>query len=117
VLALRELAALLRSDLLREAEQGPFAYEVSAILRRYLESRYGFGAWRMTTPEVLRAMPPALATNRKVEAAVRQVLEASDRVKFAGEPVPIDELQGWVKQASDVVNTTRPTEGLLEDES
>ena len=106
--ALEELAALLASDLLRAADQGPFAYRVSGILRRYLEDRFGFRAWRMTTPEVLRAMPPSLASRRELEAAVREVLEASDRVKFAGQPVEVDELKGWITRASQVVRATRP---------
>jgi len=110
--ALQELAALVRSDLLRTTDQGPFAYRVSAILRRYLEARYGFRAWRMTTPEVLRSMPPALAGRRELEASVREVLEASDRVKFAGQPVAVDELKGWIQRATAVVKATRPRDEL-----
>ena len=34
---------------LSAADQGPAAYEVSAILRRYVEARFGVRAWRMTT--------------------------------------------------------------------
>ena len=114
-LALDELAALVRSDLLRATDQGPFAYRVSAILRRYLEARFGFLAWRMTTPEVLRSMPQALATRRELEASIREVLEASDRVKFAGQPVQVDELRGWVVRATQVVQATGPDPTVLKD--
>ncbi len=106
--ALAALRKLARSPLLREEDQGPFAYEVSAILRRYLEARFGFGAWRMTTPEVLRSMPVELASQREVEAAIRDVLEASDYVKFAGQPVPTPTLSGWVEAATRVVQRTQP---------
>jgi len=106
--ALRDLGRLRHSDLLRAEDQGPFAYEVSAILRRYLEGRYGFRAWRMTTPEILRGMPTELASRRPIELAVRAVLEASDFVKFAGQPVPVEQLEAWVSRAIEVVQATRP---------
>ncbi len=106
--ALKDLHWLSRSELLRAEDQGPFAYRVSGILRRYLEGRFGFGAWKMTTQEVLRAMPPELARQHRVEVAVRTVLEASDYVKFAGEPVPLEQLSQWIDEASNVVRETRP---------
>ncbi|MCP4873178.1 MAG: hypothetical protein GY898_31170 [Proteobacteria bacterium] len=106
--ALRELDRLARSGLLTEEDQSAFAYTLSGILRRYLEGRFDFGAWRMTTPEVMRQMPPELARDRKLEAAVRQVLEASDYVKFAGQVVPVPTLEGWISEARGVVHATKP---------
>lgn len=108
--ALAALAQLRQTERLEDQDQGPFAYEVSAILRRYLEARFTFRAWRMTTSEVLRALPPALLATRGLEVSVREVLEASDRVKFAGERVPSTELEGWVDRASDVVRKTMVAE-------
>jgi len=108
--ALAALARLRQTDRLGTEDQGPFAYEVSAILRRYLEARFTFRAWRMTTSEVLRALPPSFLTRRGLEVAVREVLEASDRVKFAGERVTSSELEGWVDRASDVVRKTTAAE-------
>ncbi len=105
-LALTDLERLLASALLQAPNQGPFAYEVSAILRRYLESSFGFPAWRMTTAEVLRAMPPRLLQKHRIEAAIREVLEASDRVKFAGDHVPEKVLRGWIEQSVVVVHDT-----------
>jgi hypothetical protein len=114
-IALGELDKLRRPQRLGATDQGPFAYEVSAILRRYLEAVFGFPAWRMTTAELLRAMPRELLDRRKVEVAIREVLEASDLVKFAGEQVPEAVLQLWVDQAAGVVRDTAPSP--TEDES
>ena len=100
--ALRALRASALDD------EGAVAYELSAILRRYLEARFGFRAWRMTTGEVLRALPPELSSLRAVEQSVREVLEASDLVKFAGEPVGRDALLAWVDRALSVVEATQP---------
>lgn len=106
--ALHALRRLAQSELLRDDDQSPFAYEVSAILRRYLEARFAFAAWRMTTPEVLRSMPVELASRRDLEASIRDVLEASDYVKFAGQAVPSATLRSWVAAAVDVVQRTQP---------
>ncbi|MCO4768535.1 MAG: hypothetical protein KDA24_00785 [Deltaproteobacteria bacterium] len=106
--ARKALKALERSGKADEPDQGPFAFEVSAILRRYLEGRFGFPAWRMTTPEVLRALPQELARELNLEAAVRTVLEASDRVKFAREPVPRSEFTQWLASVRLVIDRTPP---------
>ena len=105
--ARRGLLALKGGD---TADEVAFAYQLSAILRRYLEERFGFTAWRMTTQEVLRAMPPELVANRRVEASVREVLEASDLVKFAGQPVGAGTLLSWADRALDVVQATAPAD-------
>jgi hypothetical protein len=103
--ARQALLALKAGD---TADEAAFAYRLSAVLRRYLEERFGFAAWRMTTHEVLRAMPPELNAQRSVEASVREVLEASDLVKFAGQPVGAATLLGWADRALAVVEATRP---------
>ena len=111
--ARHDLKRLERSGAADAPDQGPFAFEVSAILRRYLEARFGFTAYRMTTPEVLRAPPTELARDLQVENAIRTVLEASDRVKFAGEPVPRAELDSW--SAACASSSTRPPPPTEED--
>ena len=103
--ARRTLLALKAGD---TSHEGAFAYALSAILRRYLEDRFGFPAWRMTTQEVLRSMPPELVGQRAVETAVREVLEASDLVKFAGQPVGAATLLAWADRALQVVEATAP---------
>jgi hypothetical protein len=107
--AYRALAALDAGPV----DPGPFAYEVSAILRRYLEARFAFPAWHMTTPEVLRAMPTDVASQRAVEASIRDVLEASDRVKFARESLPDAALRDWVSRCRSVIEATRRRDGEL----
>lgn len=108
------LQQLERSGQADEPDQGPFAFAVSAILRMYLEDRFGFPAFRMTTPEVLRALPPELARDIKVEHAIRSILEASDRVKFAREPAMRSELQEWLDAVRLVIDRTPPAPELEE---
>jgi len=116
-IALEALRSLRRSGLMTAADQGPFAYQLSAILRRYLEAVFGFPAWRMTTPELLRAMPQELLQRRKMEKSIRYVLEASDLVKFAGERVPQEVLGSWLDDATAVVHDTAPASIVQQTQS
>jgi hypothetical protein len=84
VAALAALAALRQK--LDAGECGgaePFFVEVSGIVRRYLEGRFGLRAPRATTEEfiVMAAGEPRLGDKQK--RAVEAFLEVSDRVKFA----------------------------------
>ena len=106
--ALGAVATLERSGAMAAADQGPAAFEVSAILRRYVEARFGVRAWRMTTSEVLRALPREIASERELERAVRELLEASDRVKFARDPVSAEEMSGWLGSIRLLVRSTTP---------
>jgi len=107
-LARRALAQLERSGAADAPDQGPFAFDISAILRVYLQGRFGFSAFQMTTSEVLRALPDELARDGQLEQAIRTVLEASDRVKFAREPVLRSELTGWLESVRLVIDRTPP---------
>ena len=73
------LRALGASDLAAR-DVARFYDEVTDTLRRYLEAAYHIPAVHRTTPELLRAMPGALAAHG-AEAAV--VLGEADLVKFA----------------------------------
>ena len=109
VRALRDLSELSKLDLSSSKNHARVAYGVSAILRRYLEERFGFAAWKMTTAEVLRSMPEELTSQRAVPGAVQDVLEASDLVKFAGSEVDAEAVSSWLKRAREVVEATPPS--------
>jgi hypothetical protein len=106
VQALLELRQLAELDLADTDLHPVVAYEVSAVLRRYLEARFHFPAWKMTTSEVLRSMPNDLVNQRAVPAAIQEVLEASDLVKFAGESVGSSAVRSWLGKAEKVVEIT-----------
>jgi len=109
-LALRELRELSALDLSDPSNHPVIAYKVSAVLRRYLEARFAFSAAKMTTAEVLRAMPADLSQQRAVPTAIGEVLEASDLVKFAGQRVDSSLIEGWFLKARKVVEITTLTD-------
>ena len=108
-LALGELRELSSLDLSDPGNHPVVAYRVSAVLRRYLEARFAFSAAKMTTAEVLRAMPADLSQQRAVPTAIGEVLEASDLVKFAGQIVDSSLIESWLLKARKVIEITTLT--------
>jgi len=80
--ALEALARLEASDLLARADVKAFYIEVSEIIRRYVEGRYGFVALEMTTEELLDTLCQA-RVGGEIHELFRVFLERCDLVKFA----------------------------------
>lgn len=106
----RVLAEIAAPAIVEAEDAGPFAFGISEAFRRYLGDRFGLRAVEMTTPEVLAALPVALARDARVQAAVQEVLEASDLVKFAREPVGAAQKQRWIAKVREVVAVVRAAE-------
>ncbi len=106
-LAFEELQQLRASDLLQRGEVKAFYSILSEIVRRYIEGRYEVMALEMTTYEVNQAL-------RKVESNLnacdeaREILEASDLVKFAKLIPPIEQGETLINRAEAFVETTKP---------
>ncbi len=67
----------------------PLLERVSAILREYIEQRFGIPAPRLTTAELL-ATPQAAGWAIENANSLRRLLEVCDRAKFAGD-IPDDD--------------------------
>ncbi len=80
--ALDRLADIERAGWSRGSIDRLYA-QVADVVRGYLESAHAIPALERTTPEILRAMPDAIANNGG-GAALRSFLGDADRVKFAG---------------------------------
>lgn len=61
-----------------------FYVELSDIVRRYIEDRYGVRAPELTTEEFLRAAQGELRLNKQQRELLEAFLSTCDRVKFAG---------------------------------
>lgn len=82
VSARQRLEVLRDSGLLAAGEVKAFYSELSDILRRYLEGRFGVTALDRTTQELMRELRTA-GVARTDQAAVRTVLDHADLAKFA----------------------------------
>lgn len=85
--ALAELDALLASGLLERQAFVAFTGEVSGVLRRYVESRFGLSAPDLTTEEFLRLAEGSARVPRDEVPALASYLGHVDLVKFAKMPV------------------------------
>jgi hypothetical protein len=81
--AMTELAALEKRGLPGEEEADAWYVDLSGIVRRYLEDRYGLRAPELTTEEFLREAQRShqLSEHRSL---LSSFLESCDQVKFAG---------------------------------
>jgi hypothetical protein len=107
VRALRDLAALRASDLLRTGRVKEYHVRLTELLRRYLGERCGFEALDLTTSELLERLARELPEETD---ELGRILEASDLVKFArvtpGPGAPEELLEASVQ----MVERTRPRE-------
>ncbi|NLE36044.1 MAG: hypothetical protein GX622_13155 [Bacteroidales bacterium] len=83
VIALRDLQALMATELWQKGEIKEYYSRLSDILRRYLENRYGISSPELTTDETIRMLNRAAVTTSGQMALVKEVLSVSDMVKFA----------------------------------
>ncbi|MBD3216890.1 MAG: hypothetical protein GF310_01345 [candidate division Zixibacteria bacterium] len=110
--------ALERLSDLRGNNLEPKTYyiELSDIIRRYVERRFGFSATDMTTYEIKREIP-RLNVESNLDSKLRELLDNSDLVKFA-KFVPDDSFReddfqrAWV-----FVNETKPGTPIAEEVS
>jgi hypothetical protein len=81
--------------------------ELSAIVRRYLEGRYGVRAPELTTEEFLQEAKRAANLPASQRELLEQFLERCDRVKFAGYRPDAAESMATLEAARAFVEDTR----------
>jgi hypothetical protein len=81
-IALEALARLEASPMLEHGQVKEYHIEVSDILRRYVEGRFGVPALEMTTTEVLAGLE-RVRVEPSLTSGLRGFLEQCDLVKFA----------------------------------
>ena len=84
-IAQRDLNALLAERLPEAGEYKRFYQRISAILRDYLENRFGVKAPRLTTEEFLRLLTSTPELVREHRELLQKFLTACDLVKFAAQ--------------------------------
>ena len=105
--ALLRLSRLFDSDLIRRGKMKEYFLELSEILRRYFEKRFEISAVESTTSEILRDLKEK-ELPQPLRHKIREVLEATDLVKFAKwTPAPAEIIQTNHK-AKEIVEEARP---------
>jgi hypothetical protein len=96
-IALNQLDALIRLELVRRGDHIRHHYELSLILRHFLERKYRFTAGEMTTTEILWVTQRVWIER---SAEVVEFLRFCDKVKFAKylpSPDEIENAERWLR--------------------
>jgi len=86
-----------------------FYFRLSAILRGYIQGRYGINAPEMTTEELLPAID-RLDVPKELLKNVRELFHSSDPVKFAGSPAVQSKMHNDLMFVRNFVKQTKPEE-------
>jgi hypothetical protein len=105
--ALEKLDRLGAYGFLENADNRPFYFAVSEIIREYLGGRYGFDSLELTTDELLAELK-GQAGRELVLGEIEGWLSACDLVKFAKISPSAAEARGALESAIWIVTTTRP---------
>lgn len=106
--ALARLRELKGRGLIEQGQVHEFYFELSDIVRQYIERRFSLRAPERTTEEFLEDMKrdPTLSAQHK--QVLREFLEAADMVKFAMYQPSGDQIDEALEAAQDFVHQTAP---------
>jgi hypothetical protein len=105
--ALERLDRLGALGFLENADNRPFYFAVSEVIRDYLGGRYGFDSLELTTDELMAALERR-AGRLPVLTEIEVWLSTCDLVKFAKVSPTAAEARGVLEVAIRIVETTRP---------
>ncbi|HEX3905559.1 MAG TPA: BatD family protein [Polyangia bacterium] len=105
--ALEKLDRLGGYGFLENADNRPFYFIISEIIREYLGGRYGFDSLELTTDELVAELRRQ-AGRELFLGEVEGWLSACDLVKFAKISPSATEARGALENAIRIVTTTRP---------
>ncbi len=114
-IALEKLDRLNQYGFLENADNRPFYFSVSEVIREYLGARFGFDSLELTTDELVRELKRA--TKNEVglfEGEITGWLAACDLVKFAKISPSAAEARGALETAIRIVTSTRPRPAPIE---
>ncbi|HUP22110.1 MAG TPA: DUF4381 family protein [Thermoanaerobaculia bacterium] len=106
-LALRELDRLRRTDFSSLAELRRYYFEISEVLRRYVEARFGLNATDLTTEEIFARLGELRDLAGMQSTSLREFLVATDRVKYAAMVPTEPEIEQTYELALSFVESTR----------
>lgn len=105
--ALSALDALMEGRLLEKGEIKVFYQEISGILRRYIEARFGLRAPEQTTEEFLDSLKTGAGLDRRYQGLLKQFLTHCDLVKFAAHQPSGEDIRNTIDSCRVFVQETR----------
>jgi hypothetical protein len=108
VVALNALRDLLAKGWIESENSEPFYIELSSIVRRYLENRFGLRAPERTTEEFIRETVTSRLLSSDHQMLTSEFLEQCDLVKFAKHRPKRVDMQNGYNAAERLVRETIP---------
>lgn len=105
--AMARLAKLESRGLPGAEDADAWYVELSGIVRRYLEDRFGLRAPELTTEEFLREAQRSRELSKEHRGLLSSFLEGCDRVKFAGYRPGVNESRDALASARQFLSETR----------
>jgi len=106
-IALEKLDRLGTYGFLENADNRPFYFAVSEVIREYLGARFGFDSLELTTDELVAELRRH-AGGALILGEIQGWLSACDLVKFAKVSPSAAESRGTLETAIRIVSSTRP---------
>jgi hypothetical protein len=107
-LAIEELERLRSERFIERGQYDAYYVRLSALIRRYVERRFGLRAPEMTTDEFLAAAQRGRELASPHRIALQEFLSEADLVKFARHVPSRDRAERAWTAARDLVEATRP---------
>ena len=107
--ALNALRDLLAKGWIESENAEPFYIELSSIIRRYLEDRFGLRAPERTTEEFIREAATSRFLSSDHQMLTSEFLEQCDLVKFARYQAGREDMKNGYRAAERLVRETIPT--------
>jgi oxygen tolerance protein BatD len=108
-IALEKLDRLGQYGFLEDADNRPFYFSVSEIIREYLGARFGFDSLELTTDELIDELRRSASRELGIiQGEITGWLAACDLVKFAKISPSAAEARGALETALRIVTSTRP---------
>ena len=114
--AMEKLDRLGAYGFLENADNRPFYFAVSEVIREYLGARFGFDSLELTTDELITELRRT-AGREVLLGEVQGWLSACDLVKFAKISPSAAEARGTLETAILIVTSTRPRADVVESAS
>jgi hypothetical protein len=111
-IALERLDRLGALGFLENADNRPFYFAVSEVIRDYLGGRYGFDSLELTTDELIAELRRH-AGRELILGEIQGWLSACDFVKFAKASPSAGEARGALESAIMIVKATRPAPAVI----
>ncbi len=113
-LALEELEALKKEDLIKRGIYREHYFKLSEIFRKYLERRFHFQAVEQTSEEILREITNLKEINEDAKVTAQNFLQRTDLVKFANYIPRTNEVEQEHQEAISFIYTTKQEEQINE---